>query len=233
VSLNRLNLQVHKLDLLMSNAYLLESQVGMALVDAGPKYVENAVMKQMKALGRQDLQLIFITHAHLDHYGSADALRELTGASIAIHHADAASMARGLTPLGQARGRGRIVAFLFPLIKRLLGPKPTQPDLLLEDSEHLQVCGLDANLVHTPGHTPGSSCLFVEAGHAFVGDLISTSGKVHEQRFYAQDWSLIPESLSRLRKLSPKVVYPGHGRTVLDGAELQKLVVETSLRQWA
>ena len=231
VSANGLGLQVHRLHLIMSNAYLLETRAGMTLVDAGPINVERTVIKRMKILGRQDLQLIFITHAHLDHYGSASALRQLTGARIAVHHADADYMTCGSTPLGIARGRGRIVAFLYPLIHRLIGPKPTQPDVLLEDGEHLQVCGLDASLVHTPGHTPGSSCLFVEGGHAFVGDLISTSGKAHVQRFYAHDWSMIPGSLSRLGNLSPNFVYPGHGGIVLEGGEFQELISETNLDQ--
>ena len=217
----------------MSNAYLLETRAGMALVDAGPINVERAVIKRMKMLGRQDLQLIFITHAHLDHYGSAGALRRLTGARIAVHHADAADMACGFSSLGRTRGRGRIVALLFPLIERLIAPKPTQPDLLLDDGEHLQVCGLDASLVHTPGHTPGSSCLIVKGSHAFVGDLLSTSGRAHVQRFYAHDWSLIPGSLSRLGNFSPKFVYPGHGKTVLDGGEFQKLVAGANSEQKA
>jgi hydroxyacylglutathione hydrolase len=223
-------LKVHQLHLGLANAYLLESRDAMALVDAGSKGAERAVIDRMKVLGRQDLQLIFITHAHLDHYGSAAALRRLTGARIAVHHADAAYMMHGETPLGRARGRGQVVALLFPLIERLLGPEPTPPDLLLEDGDPIKVCGLDASLVHSPGHTPGSSCLVVQGGFAFAGDLISTSGGAHVQRFYAHDWALIPSSLARLGELHPEVVYPGHGRDVLDGAGLHRLIAETNAR---
>ena len=104
-----MSLPVHNIPTGMSTAYLIESDGGLALVDAGLPRYERRVLRRMRALGRDDLRLIFITHAHLDHYGSAAALRRLTGAPIAIHRADGDTMARGDTPLGSVRGRGRLM----------------------------------------------------------------------------------------------------------------------------
>lgn len=207
----------------LARVYLLECGAGLVLVDAGPPGCEQVVLRRMKSLGRDDLRLIFITHAHLDHYGSAAALRRITGASIAVHHADAEPMARGDTPLGVVRGWGHLVELIFPLLGQLLAAEPTPPDRVLEDGEGLGAYGLDATLVHTPGHTYGSSCLLVEGRMAFVGDLISNTWGLHTQRFFAQDWSLVPSSLARLQALRPERIYPGHGRHTLDGHTFQTL----------
>jgi len=220
-----MSLQVHNIPMGMSRAYLVESDAGLVLVDAGLPRCERSVLRRMRALGRDDLQFIFITHAHLDHYGSAAALRRLTGAPIVIHRADGDAMARGETPIRSARGRGWLLLALLPLIESVLRPEPTLPDLLLDDGDDLRAYGfdLDAVVLHTPGHTPGSSCLIVEGRFAFVGDLISTTSRSTAQRFFADDWSLIPDSLARLQALKPEWVYAGHGRRPLSGEALQRL----------
>jgi hydroxyacylglutathione hydrolase len=217
--------QVHSLSMGLAQAYLIESEAGLVLVDAGSPHCEHHVLRRMQALGREDLRLIFITHAHLDHYGSAAGLRRLTGAPIAVHRADAEAMARGDTPLGTVRSLGRLVQRLLPLLESVLRPEPTAADLLLDDGEELGDYGLDATVLHTPGHTPGSSCLLVEGRLAFVGDLLSATGRPHVQRLFADDWSLIPVSLARLQALRPERVFTGHGRHPVSGEALQRLTV--------
>jgi glyoxylase-like metal-dependent hydrolase (beta-lactamase superfamily II) len=201
----------------MSQAYLLETQQGLVLVDAGAPGQQDKVLAAMRRLSRWDLRIIFITHAHLDHYGSAAAIRNTTGAKVAIHHADANIMAQGETDLGQPRGFGRVIAKLFPFLRSFIKPDPVLADILLEDGDDLSDFGLDARIVHTPGHTPGSASLLYKGRHAFVGDLISTAGKPHVQRNYATDWSQISSSLRNLASFRPEVVYPGHGSKALDG----------------
>lgn len=89
--------------------FLVENPRGIYLIDCGsPGYYQN-VLAKMNAIGRNDLKLILITHAHYDHYGNAKILRDLTGARIAIHHQDAPIMASGGSPLGTSHNHG----FLF------------------------------------------------------------------------------------------------------------------------
>jgi glyoxylase-like metal-dependent hydrolase (beta-lactamase superfamily II) len=132
-------------------------------------------------------------------------------------------MSRAKTHVGQARSFGRLIRASLPLAELLLRPEPLAADLLLEDGDDLGVPGLNAQVVHIPGHTSGSACLWVEDHLAFAGDLILTSGSPHAQQLYAQDWSLIPTSLARLQALHPQWAYPGHGRSPVADAELQKL----------
>jgi glyoxylase-like metal-dependent hydrolase (beta-lactamase superfamily II) len=215
--------QVHSLRLGLGRAYLLEFPKGMILVDCGSPGQERKVIHALHRLGRSDLRLIFITHAHLDHYGSAAALRRISGAPVAIHRLDAAAMARAQTNVGKARSFGRLIRLAIPLAESLLNPEPLQADLLVDDGDDLGIADLQARVLHVPGHTAGSTSLIVQDRLAFAGDLILTTGYPRFQKFFAQDWSLIPSSVRRLQALHPEWVYPGHGKSALHGDELQKL----------
>ncbi len=218
-----MSLTIHTIPMRMSIAYLIESDAGLVLVDAGLRGEEKKVLERMRALDRGDLRLIFITHAHLDHYGSAGALRRITGAPIAVHHQDEEAMALGETLLGTARNMGRAVAAILPFVHPLLRPEPVQADIILEGDDHLGIFGLDAVALHTPGHTAGSSCLLVEDQLAFTGDLVTNTAGPQLQRFFAQDWSQLSKSLAKLQAKAPARVYPGHGRNPLTASELQSI----------
>jgi hydroxyacylglutathione hydrolase len=202
---------VHRLNLGVSNAYLLETSEGLILVDAGMPFSEGLVLEKMEELGRDDLKLIYITHAHIDHFGGANALRDTTGAPIAIHRDDALAMAEGRTELGNVRDWEETSDAVLPYIEPLLELTPTEADILLDEGDTLAEYGIDAYVLHTPGHTPGSSTLIVEDQLAFVGDLMSSNGKPHAQGFFADDWEQVAESIDRLKSLDPVLIYTGHG----------------------
>jgi len=217
--------RIHSLTLGMAQAYLIESSEGLVLLDAGSPGHELKVINMMEVLERSDLRLIFITHAHLDHYGSAAALRRLTGAPIAIHKEDAEAMADGDTQLGISRGRGKLLPPVFRLVQRFINIEPTSPDIVMSDGDSIEKYGLAARLLHTPGHTAGSSSLIVSEKIAFVGDLMTNRDRPRLQRLYAQDWSGLAESLNRLQKQDPNLVYPGHGKKPISNLELHSLVI--------
>ncbi len=215
---------IHRVNLGASNAYLLETDAGLILVDAGVPYSHRMVLRKMKQIGRDDLILIYITHAHIDHYGGADALREKTGAPIAIHSADAESMAKGLTDLGTVRQWERTSDATLPFIEPLLKVTPTEADILVEDGDSLEEFGIDAYVLFTPGHTPGSTTLVVEDRYGFAGDLVASSnGKVHAQRSFAEDWVQVAKSIDRLKSLELELIYPGHGAEPITNSQLKTL----------
>ena len=203
-----------------SNAYLISGPQAVVLVDAGSPGEADLFLAAFQRLGRDKLDLIVLTHAHYDHFGAVAALKRATGAPVAIHAADAETLRLGETTLGTARGRGRLVRLGLPLLERFFPAEGAEPDILLKDGDRLDAFGLPARLVHTPGHTPGSSTLILDEGSAFAGDLVSNTGGPHAQKYYAHEWEALGCSLARLQGERPEWVYPGHGKLPLSRNEL-------------
>ncbi|MBE9479783.1 MAG: MBL fold metallo-hydrolase [Chloroflexi bacterium] len=218
-----MKLEVHPIKLRMSNAYVVEFPSAMVLIDAGSPGDAQKILSRLNAFRGKPLRLIYITHAHLDHYGAAASIQCATNAPVAIHTEDAGTMAKGETHLGQVRGRGRLTAALMPIVRRLFPVESITADHVIHDGQDLGDFGLPGQVLHTPGHTPGSTSLIVDGRLAFVGDLFSTFGKPHTQRLYAHDWSEIEKSLERLKELDLEWLYPGHGRRPLSGEEFASL----------
>ncbi|MEN6436042.1 MAG: MBL fold metallo-hydrolase [Anaerolineaceae bacterium] len=118
--------QIHPISCGLGTAFLVETSHGLFLVDSGSPDQEDPVLKKMNEIGRHDLKVIWITHAHYDHYGSASALRNLTGALIGVHSEDAESMAASRSSLGTTHRYG----FIYPPAQKLVNyfhPLPATP----------------------------------------------------------------------------------------------------------
>jgi len=72
------------------NAWILEEERGVTLIDAGGRGSERRILECLRALGRQpeDVSTILLTHGHPDHYGGAPRLQRETGARVLIHPGD-------------------------------------------------------------------------------------------------------------------------------------------------
>lgn len=216
-------MRVHILPSRLGISFLLEYSHGLFLIDSGSPGQQAVVLEKMKELQRTDLKLIWITHAHYDHYGSAAALRALTGARIGVHPADAASLAGGRSPLGTTREYGFIYPIAQPLVNRIWRLPATPADFTLEDGDTLERYGLEATVLHTPGHTPGHTCVLLEEGTAFAGDLLGNTPRSRLQSLLATDWNQLPESLARLQASRPEWTYTGHSRRPIAGDALQQI----------
>jgi glyoxylase-like metal-dependent hydrolase (beta-lactamase superfamily II) len=213
-------MNIHPLTLGFVQVYLLETPAGPVLVDCGMPGQESAILRAVERLGSGDLKLIYITHAHADHYGSAAALVRLTGAPVAIHRADAQAMANGETPIGG----GSLTKAVTSLMLRLKPTPPVDADILLDDGDSLARYGVPGVVVHTPGHTAGSCCLVLDDGTAFLGDMLAARRKPNLQQMYIVDPVQLRESYIRLRGLNLARVYGGHGAHVLTGDEFNRLI---------
>jgi glyoxylase-like metal-dependent hydrolase (beta-lactamase superfamily II) len=214
---------VHPIKLFMSRAYLVDLDGVLVLIDAGIPGEQQRILRQMRALGYEKLSLIFITHAHIDHYGSASAIREATNAPLAVHRADSEAMSLGETRLGTGRGLGKPIQKIYPAIRRIWKAPATAADIILEDGDDLSQIGVPATVLHTPGHTFGSCSLLV-GDSAFVGDLITNRRhRPRLQRYFAEDWQLIRSSFKRLLDTGQKRIYPGHGEYPILTPELTSI----------
>jgi glyoxylase-like metal-dependent hydrolase (beta-lactamase superfamily II) len=213
-------MQIHPIPCGWGIAFLIETAHGLILIDSGSPGQQNRILKKMKELERNDLKLIWITHAHYDHYGSASALRKMTGALIGIHAEDAESMTAGLSFLGTTRRYG----FIYPPAQKGLNffhpLSPTTPDFVCEDGDSLEHYGIDASVLHTPGHTPGHTCLKLEEGIVFAGDLLGGFPRPGLQSLLATNWDQLSSSLLTLQAAKPKWIYLGHSIHPISGEKI-------------
>ncbi len=164
------------------------------------------------ALARLGLRAVGVvhTHAHFDHVMAAPAIAAATKADVALHRED--------------RWLWENVAVQTALFGLPTPPPLGLPTRWLEGGEALAFGRREARVLHTPGHTPGSLCLFVEApGEApllFSGDTLF-AGSVGRTDLWGGDAGALVDSIrGPLFSLPDEtVVVPGHGPETTIGLE--------------
>ncbi|MDE3126442.1 MAG: MBL fold metallo-hydrolase [Gemmatimonadota bacterium] len=207
-------MNVHTLFTGVANTHLIESERGVIVIDAGMPRQAQRVINAIRALGHspQDVRLILLTHGHIDHAGSAVALKRLTGAPIALHRADARLTAT--RDLKIPPGRNATTDVIGQAIAKFGWVVPLEtfmPDIWLDDGMMLRDFGIDARVVHTPGHTAGSISIACEDGTLFVGDALLNVLHISFPLWW-EDSAAAHESACKIRALQPRVCYSGHGR---------------------
>jgi len=191
-----------------TNCYILGSESSREGIIIDPADDVNAIMGRVEAL-KLGIKFIILTHGHIDHIGALKAVKERTGAEMAVHADDAKSL-RGL--------RGWLQSFLIP---GLTYPVPPPPDQLLKDGDSISVDGLSLQVLHTPGHTPGGICLLGE-GVVFSGDTLFNYSVGRTDLPGGSYRQLIESIRTKLMTLpDDTVVYPGHGPETTIGEEKQ------------
>jgi hydroxyacylglutathione hydrolase len=154
------------------------------------------------------LRQIVVTHAHIDHVGGAAHLRKLTGAPVVMNQQDLALL--GMMEM-QAGWLG------------VPTPEVAPPDASAEEGLRVGLVAFPAQVLHTPGHTPGSICLlFPDQDLLLAGDTLF-AGSIGRTDLPGGDGRQILRSLrDRLLALPDTTrVLPGHGPETTIGEERQ------------
>ncbi len=197
-------------------SYLLTDEHGLALVDPGPGSTVEALLSELRAAGFDPAAIrhILLTHIHLDHAGATGTLaRLLPEAQIYVHSRGAPHLADPSKVLASAaRIYGERMETLWGPVEAV----PTARLHSLEDGSVLNVAGRRLEVHYTPGHAVHHVVFFdVHSGELFAGDV---AGVRLQDIDYVRpptpppdlDLEAWSESLSRITRLRPDVLYLGH-----------------------
>ncbi len=185
-----------------SNCYALISGTHALIVD--PSASCDAIIGAVEKEGAR-IEGLLLTHGHFDHIMSLDTLRERTGAPAMIHELDDEMLSDGT----------KNAFFTFFGMDRRYKPA----ERLLRDGNEIELGDKKIRVIHTPGHTKGSSCFL--AGDALItGDTLFADGYGRCDLF-GGDIMKMRDSLKKLRELDPRLtIYSGHGKENTLGAAL-------------
>jgi hydroxyacylglutathione hydrolase len=195
------------------NCYLIKTASGCVLIDTGCANARAQLEKELLAAGCTpgELKFIVLTHGDFDHSGNAAYLRKKFGAKIAMHHDDAVMVERGDIFGGRQGGNFILRVLALPLF-RFRRSDRFKPDLYLEDGDDLAEYGLEARVLHIPGHSRGSIGVVTTGGQLFSGDLLVRKNRP-KRNSLIDDPAAASDSIERLKGLRINTVYPGHGRS--------------------
>jgi len=201
-----------------ANSYLVTGKKTIIVDTSNPGNGEKLLKAlQENGIEPEDVAMIFITHGHIDHYGSLFELLKVMDVPVAIHYADDIYLRRGIQ--GPLYPVNFIAALIKVVGKRLKIKKRFTPrqQLVFEDELDLSEYGIEGKLVATPGHTQGSASLVLADGRAVSGDLVVRRylrwGPAGPPPFL-HDVGQFHHSLQLLREGGVHTLYPGHGAPI-------------------
>lgn len=207
-----------------AHVYLLTSEEGLTLVDAGTPGELGHITAQLQGGGYAltDVEAIVLTHCHADHAGNLAALAAESGAQVLAHEQEVPYVERTASlPASSALRRA-----LVWLMDRAFSSPPCKVDRALQDGDVVQALG-GLRVVHAPGHTPGNVALYqAQRQILFCGDTLFNSlpfsrnqGIQAPPRLFSVDPEQARSSAKALAELPIKVVCFGHGDPILEGGQ--------------
>lgn len=196
---------------LQCNCTILMDEISKSAVVIDPGDEADRILEELKRMDAKPIALLH-THAHFDHIGGSSDVARATKAALRLHEAD------------------RLLWEMLPQQASLFGiamPGPLPIDAPIADGERILFGAGKLRAIHTPGHTPGSTCFLLESDDLASEDRILFSGDTLFRRsigrtdLWGGDADQIAASIrGRLYTLPPETrVVCGHGEDTSVGEE--------------
>ena len=201
----------------------------ITLIDVGTaQSAEASIFPYLNKLERdpEEISLIILTHGHIDHCGSAAKIARFTKAKIACHRLE-------VPFVENPKRRNELLHKRFP---DQFSPPQSDPfeaakvDVVLEDESQIDLDDRVLEVVHTPGHSPGSICIIDRKSHlAFSGDSIQGRGERRPLLFHSYREYL--SSLQRMRQETVTMLLTGHPFPPINQGIIQDTQVKRFLQE--
>ncbi len=211
---------LYRVDLGIVNAYLLEADDGLVLIDTGSPGSEDSLLAAVDALGYapSDVHAVVVTHHHPDHAGSLAAILGRTGADAWMHPTDAIEVriGNGFRPYRLASG---LLNWVLEHVVIRLAPDRFEPARVAHELTDGDVAPGGLQVIHAPGHTAGQIALLWPAhgGVLIAADACTNLPTLTLSVIY-EDLDVGYATLRRLAELDVDTAVFGHGAPIIGGA---------------
>lgn len=199
------------------NCYLILAGDGFILIDTGFRGKRTQLEKRLDNAGctQGKLKLIVLTHGDSDHADNCAYLRRKYGCKVAMHRLDSGMVEQGDMSLNRkakpdrVSATSRVMGFVVSLfVKGAKTFEKFSPDIMVDEGFDLSAFGLDAKILHLPGHSKGSIGILTTDGKLFCGDFAyNLLGFEH-----VDDMADHNRSMEKLIQHKIDTIYPGHGK---------------------
>lgn len=210
----------------MINCFLIKGEKKHILIDTGVPKSENKILKQLKnhRIDAEDIGLIVITHGHIDHFGSANELKEILKVPLLVHEFDRKALETGKSMIETLKPNHKIWDIILkPKLSKDTATACTADILLKEQEEYSLIeWGVKGKIIHTPGHTPGSLSIVLDNGNAIIMDLASSgiflggialNSRMKHPPFH-DNLKQVRSSINHILSMNTQKFYLGHGNPV-------------------